>query len=452
MGTTTALNLTNMQEASAIAAKIATAYNASATGANLVAQNLGSGLARQICPSFDNTNISLGMASYALASGIGNATAVGLGLTQEQFAPSKDMSIEGLAGNFGLGIAKPIASKIDLQAVMKSLGGGVGASKFMRQLPQIASAAGTGLGEGARNGLGFAATGSLSTGKRKRQLSNSTSGNVDIPEVVGSFAKGFSQSFVKGSNLTNLNLTIGTVFPNIGDLQAMLRPLAAGAGAGIGMGVAIGLNLKPADAAPVLAISNDSTSNDEQTALAAEGFTQNLFSNFLTNSTALRQAKQYITDNPPQALKDVDGAKAAEGLARGIVEGAMNAMSSVGGIKNLISGDIPTNAFDAVPVLAPTQFNDSLNGSAVGFARGLSEKATILIAEIARNFTRNTTAAAPAKKRSLDAEVEEVGVGKISPSDLSNLILIWRSGIQFSCLSPGSSNGQYPNTHSHRCR
>jgi hypothetical protein len=416
MGTTTALNLTDMQQANAIAMKIATAYNASATGANLAAQNLGSGLAGQITPSFDSTNISLGLATYALASGIGNATAVGLGLSQEQFAPSKEMSIEGLAGNFGLGIARPIASKIDFQAVMKSLGESVSASKLMQQLPQIASAAGTGLGEGARNGLGLKATGPSSSGKQKRQLLNSTLDSMDISEAVGSFAKGLSQSFIQGSNLKNLNLTADTFFSNTIDLQSMLRPLAAGAGAGMGMGVAIGLNLKPADATPVLAISNNSTSEDEQKALAAEGFTQNLFSNFLKNSTALQQAQQYIANNTPQAFKDVDGAKAAEGIARGMVEGAMNAMSSVGGIKNLISGNIPKSAFDDVPVLAPTQFNDSLSGSAVGFARGLSGKATILIAEIARNFTQgsqNTTAAAPSGKRSIDDGTKEVGVGKI---------------------------------------
>jgi hypothetical protein len=448
MGTTTALNLTDIQEASAVAIKIASTYNASATGANLAAQNLGSGLAGQITSSFDNTNVSLGMAMYALASGVGNATAFGLGLTQQQYAPSKDMSVEGLAGNFGLGIAKPIASKIDLQAVMKSLGESIGASRWMEQLPQVASAAGTGLGEGARNGLGLAATGSSSTRNRKRQLSNNTLADVDVPEVVGSFAKGLSQSFFKGSNLTNLNLAVDMILPNTIDLQAMLRPFASGAGAGIGMGFAIGFNLKPADAAPILAISSNSTSHDEQIALAAEGFTQNLFSNFLKNSTALKQAKEYVIANPPQVFKDADGAKAAEGLARGIVEGAMNAMSSVGGIKNLISGNIPNNAFEDVPVLAPTQFNDSLNGFAVGFARGLSGKATILIAEIARNFTRSSTAAAPPQKRSLDGKGEEFGVGKISFSAQPDLILTRYSIVQLAPRPPDSSNKQHPDPHS----
>jgi hypothetical protein len=455
MGTTTALNLTDMQEASAIATRIATAYNASATGANLAAQNVGSGLAGQLTPSFDNTNVSLGIAMYALASGIGNATAVGLGLAEQEFSPSKEMSIEGLAGNFGLGIARPIASKIDLQAIMKSLGESVRASKWMQQLPQIASAAGTGLGEGARNGFGLAAAGTSSTGNRKRQQSNSTLENMDIPEVIRSFAKGLSQSFTKGSDFSNLNLTAGTIFPNAVDLQAMLRPLAAGAGAGIGMGFAIGMNLKPADAAPVLAISGNSTSNDEQAALAAEGFTQNLFSNLLTNSGAIQKARKWIADNPPQVVKCVDSAKAAEGLARGIVEGAMNAMSSVGGIKNLISGNIPTSAFEDVPALAPTHFNDSLDGSAVGFARGLSGKATILIAEIARNFTqgrKTSTAAAPAGRRSLGEQAEEVGVGEISFSDILSISLTHGSRIQPALRPPGSGEPQYPAPHSHRRR
>ncbi|KAF1939792.1 hypothetical protein EJ02DRAFT_513567 [Clathrospora elynae] len=417
MGTSTGLNLTDMQKATAISTKITKAYNASATGFNLAAQNLGSGLAGQIASSlsFNSTGDLLGRATFALASGIGNATAQGLNLTQQRFLPSNNGGVEGIAGNFGLGIAGPIASNIDIQATIKSLSGGAGTSDFMQMLPKIASAVGMGLGEGARNGLGLTATSTSSPGKRKRQQANSILGSLNLPDVVGQFAKGLSQSFLTGSNLTNLN-PLGTITPSMTDLQTMLRPLAAGAGAGIGMGVAIGLNLKSASAVPVL--GGNITGKDEQTALLAQGFTQNLLSNFLTNSTAIQQAQKLISSSPPQVFKDLNGAKAAEGFARGTVEGIMSAMSSVGGIKNLISGNVSADASENVPVLAPTQFNDSVNGSAVGFARGFAGKATILVAEVVRNLThssRDATGPSPLRKRSVNDAVEKFRAVTYSP-------------------------------------
>ncbi|KAI4663055.1 uncharacterized protein J4E79_004368 [Alternaria viburni] len=416
MGTTTALNLTDMEEANAIASSIATAYNASASGANLVAQQLGNGLSRQITPSFDDNNFSLAPAAFALASGIGNATAVGFGLTEQRFAPSSDSSIEGLAGNFGLGVAMPIVSNIDLRATIKSLGNSSGVSSFMQNLPKIAAAAGLGLGEGARNGLGLTASEPSGSENQKRQSVDPTADTIDFPRTVKHFARGLSQSFIQGSNFSNLDIGSMTAFPNTTELQAMLRPMAAGAGAGIGMGIAIGLNFKAVDAPPMIASNIDS--DNEQTALAAEGFTQNLFSNLLINGTAIQQAKSFIANNPPQALQGIDGAKAAEGLARGTIEGVVSAMYSVGGVKNLISGDLPDTAYDNVPVLAPTQFNDTLNGSAVGFARGLTGKATILVAEIVRNLTQGMSKSdvAPPSRRSIVGEFHEDSSVAIDPA------------------------------------
>jgi hypothetical protein len=443
MGTTTALNLTDMEEANAIATNIATAYNASATGVNLAAQQLGSGLSRQITPSFDSSNFPLGLAAFALASGIGNATAVGFGLTEQRFTPSSDSSIEGLAGNFGLGVATPIVSNIDLRATISSLGNSSGVSDFMRNLPKIAAAAGLGLGEGARDGLGLSASKPQNVEQQKRQSEDPLMETVDYPATVQSFAKGLSQSFIQGSNFSNLDIGSVTAFPNLTELQAMLRPIAAGAGAGIGMGVAIGLNFKAADTPPML--SSNINGNDERTALTAEGFTQNLFANLLINGSAIQQAKAFITNNPPKALQDIDGAKAAEGFARGTIEGIVSAMYSVGGVKNLISGDLPDTAYDNVPVLAPTQFNDTLNGSAVGFARGFTGKATILVAEIARNFTKgmSKSSVVPPSRRSIIEDVhEDISVGKKLLLAKLFHIMTHGSSVQSNIRSPISSRSQ----------
>lgn len=456
MGTTTGLNLTDMEEAGAIASRIATAYNSSATGANLAAQQLGSGLSQQVIPSFGSNDISLGPAAFALASGIGNATAVGLGLTQTRFEPSPDSSIEGVAGNFGLGVAMPIVSNFDFQALMQSLGNSSSATKLMQQLPRIAAAAGIGLGKGARNGLGLKSDDNNKQSGRaqKRQFKNGTaSSGSNIPRAVKLFAKGLSQSFIQGSNFSNLNSAVSAAFPDSFDLQAMLGPLAAGAGAGIGTGAAIGFNFKPVDTTSTIA--GNITKDEQQTALAAEAFTQNLLSNFLVNSSAIQKAKQFIADSPSQVFKGVDGAKAAEGFARGTIEGVMSAMSSVGGLKNLISGDVPTDAFENVPVLSPTQFNDSVNGAAVGFARGLTGKATILVAAIARNFTQGSQSASddiPGRKRSIGTEHEEASVGRSECLKISFCLPTPSSRTGFALHSPSSATWRRSATVSDRSR
>ncbi|RMZ70059.1 kinase isozyme mitochondrial precursor [Pyrenophora seminiperda CCB06] len=418
VGATTSLNLTNTQETNKIVAKVAAANNASATGINLIAQQLGNGVSSSVAPALgSNTNISLGPAAYSLALGIGNATAKGLGLTQQKFLPSNASGIEAIAGNIGLGVAGPLVSNIDFQALMKNAGG----STFMQQLPQIAAAAGMGLGEGAKDGLRLASTSAGKSGNQKRQASGNPSMATNVSEVVGVFAKGLSQSFIEGSNFSSL--TTASMFTNMVDFKALLQPLSAGVGAGIGSGAAIGLGFKAADSEPVF--GTNMTGNDQQTAMVAESFTQNLVANFLINSTALEQAQKSITDGGPNSVfKNVDAAKAAEGFARGTIEGILSALASVGGINNLINGTIPANAIDNVPVLKPTKFNDSVDGSAVGFARGLTGKGTILVAEIARNLTRgpqNTIESAAGQKRSVSKVAEEASVvadGQLSPRQL----------------------------------
>ncbi|KAI1539769.1 hypothetical protein PtrSN002B_008844 [Pyrenophora tritici-repentis] len=410
VGATTSLNLTDNQEAIDLATKIATANNASATGLNLIAQQLGSGLTSAITPSLsNNTNFSFSPAAYALASGIGNATAKGLGLSTKQYLPSNVSSIEAIAGNIGLGVTGPIVANIDFQALLKSAGG----SMIMQQLPQIAAAAGMGLGEGARDGLGLTSTSAGNPGIQKRQTAGDSSTDTAFSEAVGLFAKGLSRSFVGGSNFSML--ATGTSLTDLMNLKAMLQPLFAGAGAGLGAGVAIGLGFKAANSKPIL--GTNMTGDNEQTAMAAESFTQNLLANFLMNSTALQQAQKLITDSPASVFQNVDPAKAAEGFARGTIEGFLSALASVGGINNLINGTIPANAIDNVPVLKPTRFNDSVNGSAVGFARGLTGKGTILLAQIARNLTQGSqdaTDPAPGQKRS-ERAAEEVSVGTGDP-------------------------------------
>ncbi|XPT01068.1 hypothetical protein M3J09_010210 [Ascochyta lentis] len=416
VGASTGLNITDMATAKAQASKVASTFNATATGVNLAAQNIGNGLAGQIAPSLGQPgtmNVKFGPAAYALASGIGNATSRALKLTNQEFRPSTDSSIEAVAGNIGLGVTTPIVSSIDFQAVMKSVGGSGISASLMQQLPQIAEAAGNGLGEGAKNALGLKQTGEAANQAGKRQTSPDSLQGVDVPGAVNQFTKGLSQSLLTGVNVGNLTNSLNIT----GGLGVMLDPtmfpaLAAGAGSGIGMGLAIGFAFKPPNAAPLIAQSGNVSSSSVQTAMVAETFTQNLVSNFLLNSTVLQGIGASISNNQPQLLKNADVAKAAEGFARGTIEGISTALSSVGGIQNLLSGNFSDDAMMRVPVMDATKFNDSVNGSAVSFARGFMGEGTILIGDVLKKMKQNAnkTGSSPPRKRHVHVSAEEAAV------------------------------------------
>lgn len=404
-----------MTAAKAQASKVASAFNASATGLNLAAQNIGSGLAGQIAPYVDQSgmiNKSIGPAAYALAYGIGNSTAKAFRLTNQTFSPSNESGIVAIAGNLGLGISAPIVSNFDFEAVMKSVGSNALSASLMQQLPQIAAAAGNGLGEGARVGLRLGQAGQATSGAGKRQTTTDPLQGVDFPGTVNQFSKGLSQSLLTGvdvGNLANsLNLTSG--------LRGMIDPtmlpaLASGAGSGIGMGLAIGLQLKDLNATPLITQGSNTSSDDIQTAVVAEKFTQNLVSNFLLNSTVLQAIGATLSNSTPQLLKNADVAKAAEGFARGAIEGVSVALSSVGGLQNLLSGNFSDFALMSVPVLDATRFNDSVNGSAVGFARGFMGEGTILIGDVLKkmNLNGNMTKSSNFGKRDIEASAVAAG-------------------------------------------
>ncbi|KAF3041895.1 hypothetical protein E8E12_005491 [Didymella heteroderae] len=412
VGASTGLNITDMTTAEAQASKVASAFNASATGFNLAAQNLGNGLAGQIAPSLGQSglmNLSIGPAAFALASGIGNSTAKALRLTNKDFLPSNDSGIVAIAGNLGLGISTPIVSNIDFQTMMKSVGGNGFTTALTQQLPQIAAAAGNGLGEGARIGLKLGQTSQASSTVRKRQTATDLLQGVDVLGTVNQFTKGLSQSLLTGVDVASLSSSLNLT-GHLGGMMdpAMLPALAAGAGSGIGMGLAIGFQFKDVNAMGLIAQDGSTSSDDTQTAMVAESFTQNLVSNFLLNSTILQNVGSTLSNNTPQLLKNADIAKAAEGFARGTIEGIATALSSIGGLQNLLSGNFSSDALMNVPVLNATKFNDSINGSAVGFARGLTGEGTILIGDVLKKMSQNASKTGPPpRKRDIDIPLEE---------------------------------------------
>jgi hypothetical protein len=411
VGASTGLNITDLQNAQAQASKVASSFNATATGINLAVQNLGNGLAGQIAPALGSSGAlsgSIGPAVFALASGIGNATAKALNLTNQAFGPSNGSGIEVIAGNLGLGVTTPIVSNIDFQAIMNSAGGSGIADALKKQLPQIAAAAGNGLGEGVKNGLGLQQSSQTPRSLDRRQDPADPLQGIDLPATVNQFTKGLSQSLLTGVDVKNIASSLNLT-GNIGDLGSTvdIRALAGGAGSGIGLGLAIGFGFKGTTEATL-----PSPSGGDDTALAAETFTQNLVSNFLLNSTIVQSTGSALTDNAPQILKDVNIAQAAEGFARGAIEGVASALSSIGGFQNLIDGNFSDNALENVPTLPPTGFNDTLNGSAVSFARGFTGEGTILIGNVLKQMSGKANKTQPSTRRALDVAAGEAAVDK----------------------------------------
>ena len=406
-----------MDTAKAQASRVAGTFNATATGINLAAQNIGNGLAGQLAPSLGQSgmmNISVGPVAYALASGIGNSTAKVLKLTNKQFLPSNDSSIEAVAGNFGLGVGTPIVSNIDFKAAMKSVAGSGISASLMQQLPQIAAAAGNGLGEGAKNGLGLKQTDEEMKLFGKRQTPSDPLQGVDVPGVVNQFTKGLSQSLLTGVDVQSLTSSLNMT-GSLGGLvnPGMLAAIAAGTGSGIGLGLAIGLTLKPPNATPLIAQSGNVSMDNVQTAMTAESFAQNLVSNFLLNSTVLQTVGTAISNSTSQLLQNTDVAKAVEGFARGTIEGVSTALSSVGGIQNLLSGNFSDDALMNVPVLDATKYNDSVNGSAVAFARGFMGEGTILIGDVLKKINQNpNNIGLISRKRDVGVSADEAAVGE----------------------------------------
>jgi hypothetical protein len=555
MGAASGLNLSDMTTIKREATRIASAYNSSATGINLIAQNLGSGVAGQLASSFSKGmaasgggglaaalpgNIQIAPIAFALASGIGNATSRGLNLTQTNFQPLGGSGPEAIAGNLGLGITTPIVSNIDIKALMSAAGAnmigssGIGAS-IKQMIPQIAAAAGRGLGEGVKKGLGFgpsstpepalpsapepvpssspqvapapasnpnavpataanpsaapapaanpnaapataanpkaapvpasnpnAAPATAANPKaapatasnpnavpataanpnavpataanpkaapvpasnanpavQRRQQPDDPLQGIDLPQTVGGFVQGLSQSVLTGVNITNLGGMFNT--GNLGgmfDIKAMLPGIAAGVGTGIGLGASVGLNFKSADAAPLVAKDASMSGDNAQAAMVAQLFTQNLVSNFLVNSTVIKDVGGQVMGNQPAFLKDISFAQAAEGFARGAVEGAMTAFSSVGGLQNLISGNFSDDSITKVPVLSPTKFDDSLNGSVVSFARGLAGEGAILAADVFKRMKQDASGTASQPRHRRSANVGDVALAiRQAPED-----------------------------------
>ncbi|KAF1952393.1 hypothetical protein CC80DRAFT_572612 [Byssothecium circinans] len=377
MGAENGFNLTTPEQSKAQATKVAASLGQEAKGLNLVAQNVGSGFTAQIAPALGNTTNSfqVGMAAYGLAQGIGRGTAMGLNLTQMKYAPSNATDPMAVASNFGLGIAQPIAANIDVSKAFSGTG-----DQFNQMLPMIAVAAGQGLGEGASKGLGLMKS-NLTSGSpfKKRQLPAGMDPNaIDLPGTIGNFTLGLSESFLQSADLSKVfggGMNMSSLMFNL-DATSLVS-ISSGAGKGAGEGIAVGLNLLTAVngtlVSPATSVNGINTTQEQ----AAEQFVKGMLAGFLQNGGA-QFVDSFVKQQTSSAGKNMDVAKAAEGAARGLAEGAVSALSAGGGFSKVLAGDFPKDLPMRLEALPPTTFNDSTGGAVVGFMRGLSGEGVLL--------------------------------------------------------------------------
>lgn len=323
-------------------------------------------------------------AVLSLAQGIGSGAVTGLKLANVP-PPPENTSIPAIAGTFGYGLSSSVTSNVDVAGLLAQAGG----SGITAQAPQIALGLGQGLGNGAVTGL---------------KLNTVAPPNGSSPaDIAGSLGYGLTQSVTSNLNLGSLGAAIN---PQL--LLQNLPQAASGLGRGLGAGVPIGLGITP-DPGPVVGPNGTMV----EVGAITEDFGTGLTSGFLANGTL---AKVLAAGAGSGLLPPVNVEAAANGLGRGLAQGATDAVAAMGGFGALLNGSatVPTGPIANTPV----PFNDSLNGAAVGLGEGLGTGGALAVQKILMSgaltdITKNLT------KRFMD--MAEMDRGPVAPRGVALL-------------------------------
>ncbi|PQE22605.1 cytochrome b b6 petb protein [Rutstroemia sp. NJR-2017a BVV2] len=194
-----------------------------ATGFNLVALNLGSGLTKTLVSSISvnpntsdttskavmtNTTMSMTLgagtingAALALAQGLGTGASNGLKFTQASTNATFNTSgINGAAGNLGYGLSSTFLSNLNTSSLLSKAGGQINFADVLSgkstllgsSLNDIAAGAGTGLGSGVSLGLGL---------QNQAAMPVAPNGSAGAAQQ---FTSGLTSSFLQGGTLSKL--------------------------------------------------------------------------------------------------------------------------------------------------------------------------------------------------------------------------------------------------------
>lgn len=271
----------------------------------------------------------------------------------------------GLGDLFGLGDSSSDNTTSDsgiLSSITSSIGdafSGIGNS-LLQDVNGAGLFLGTGLGAGAAQGLNLS-TAAVTTQIAAKVAADNGMNATGINPLIQNAAMGATASLLGSLNLTSLLSSSG---PGID-----LHSLAFGLATGLGNGTSAGLKLS-SQAEAIQAPAGNTTQDIAGT--FAFGLSKSITSNI--NLTALTSGS---SSGPASGVtKDLNIGMIAQGAAMGLIQGAGDAVNSMGGVQALINGTA-TMPDTSLPATTMT-FNDSVGGAATGFGQGLGGQGTLV--------------------------------------------------------------------------
>lgn len=454
-GTATGLNLSTAANAKRVGAKVAAANNMEKSGIDGLVENTGSGLTSTLLGSIDFKALAAdqsaiiaeqaGPAAQGLAIGIGNGFVQGFQLGKPHPAasslnqhpaakphqrataqsaaakPPAKLDVPDVLNKFGFGLVDTVASNIDTEKIKAQLAGNE--QQINQVKAQLAPAA---------LGLSSGLSGGLVNGLKINQVAPPR--GSDVGAIAGSFGYGLTNTVASHINMKQVAEGIEKMNEEMGiNREMLLKQLpaaASGFGTGLGLGASVGLGAQPD---PGELPMQPMPPGQVDTAGVVRNFAFGLSSRFLGNNTLGKIAADPSLLGVPAGgatgpFANVNYGKVAGGFARGLVQGAGDGITAMGGLQAIIDGNA-ANVTD-VP-LTPINMDDSVDGAAVGLGQGLGSQGVavgkVLASQVKLKFTHKkretgpevTTRALQAQQVSTDTAPSNGGLSFLNGTTLN---------------------------------
>jgi hypothetical protein len=318
---------------------------------------------------------------FFLGVGLGAGSAQGLELASNEtimqvtkkVAQDSGMEATGLnpaVQSLGMGLTATIIGSVNTSSLTSGI-----------DIPGVALALGSGLGNGTAVGL------QLSSVPMEMMISMMNMTNdTSIAGAVGMLGFGLTSSVTSAINTTKL-IGMATSGDAANSFMMALPEAAKGLGTGLGEGASIGLGLQSEPAEMPPAKMPDGSVN---VGGVVQVFARGLTSGFLQNGTLSKAASSLgnmavSTGSGGISIggMSVDVGKAAQGFAMGFLQGAGDAVQSMGGVGALLNGTA-TRPASGVPN-STIQFDDSVGGAAAGFGLGIGGQGVFVAQQLISN-------------------------------------------------------------------
>ena len=220
----------------------------------------------------------------------------------------------------------------------------------------------------------------------------------NLEDLAANVALGLSEAFASNLDFNKLkNLTSSEFSISSSGLDFSL--IAENAGEGLSLGTVIGLGITQ-HSTGFTAIPPNSDNFTQVIPVVVKDFTVGLSSAFLENVdfSLLSQKLQGATSS---VTTKINMPLIVEGFIRGAVDGIVDGITVAGGISNFINGKMPSDAL-ARPDAPGTTFDDSVDGVAVAFGRGLANEAILQVGLAISKKANSSTPATKLRRSTID--------------------------------------------------